>query len=79
MEKLNKTKLPILDVSDILNRFSDEELKKILFVAKILNSNSRSYGWDRGKYGTLTDFKTNKTYRISQKTFERMNIILNDL
>lgn len=79
MRKLNKAKLPILGISNVISRFSDEELREVLFVAKILNSNNRSYGWNRGKYGTLTDGKANKTYRISQEAFERLNAILNGL
>ena len=78
-QKLNKAKLPILGISNVISRFSDEELQEVLFVAKILNSNNRSYGWNRGKYGTITDGTTNKTYRISQEAFERLNAILNGL
>lgn len=78
-QKLNKAKLPILGISSVISRFSDEELREVLFVAKILDSNNRRYGWSRGKYGTLTDGETNKTYRISQEAFERLNAILNGL
>ena len=78
-QKLNKAKLPILGISNVISRFSNEELREVLFVAKILSSNNRSYGWKKGKYGTLTDGKTNETYRISQEAFERLNAVLNGL
>jgi len=78
-QKLNKAKLPILDKSNAISRFSDEELREVFFIAKMLNSKNRSYSWNRGKYGILTDREINKTFRISQEAFERLNAILKDL
>lgn len=76
---MKKAKPPILGISSVIRRFSDEELKEVLFVARILDSKSKCYSYKKGKYGTITDGETNKTYRINQEAFERLNIILNSL
>lgn len=78
MEKIKKANLPILKISEVIKKVNDDDLKEILLIAKILNGN-RSYYWNRGKYGVITDDETKMTYRISQEAFERMQKIIDNL
>lgn len=71
---MKKTKLPpILScASDAEYVLPDSELRELALVIKILSGNNYVYGYQRGKYGTLTDNSNKKTYRIKSETFERL-------
>ena len=76
---LKRTDTPILPISNSIAKSTDNDIKYILFVYNLMKSGNWSYGYKRGKYGIITDYNRNKTYRISQIAFERMKKIIDEL
>ena len=62
-----------------IDNIDQMDLKIILMIAKILNSNCYSYSWKSGKYGVLSDNLNNISYKIERQTFERIKKIIETL
>jgi hypothetical protein len=76
MKKITNLTYPIIDTPDLIS-LPNAELEGLVLIIKILTSNNYGYYWGRGKYGEITDYTTNKCYRIKQSLFEQLIAIIN--